>query len=210
MCLFHILISMTSINITLYPTSSVHAYPTIHVTTNIMCVPSFSTNRFASIWPSHAPHPSPTKYVSLFADLSYNRLAKISEKAFENLSNLTYLDVSYNKLSRIEPECLEPVAANLRTFNISGNLQLDLMEVNPTFQVMYAEYILLTTECTVGFSSVQNVTSFVRISVFWNWTWLHFPVCYNKVTSSLNTEFIHLCSFSLPAYRSSRTYRPWP
>ncbi|XP_062705897.1 insulin-like growth factor-binding protein complex acid labile subunit [Aedes albopictus] len=69
-------------------------------------------------------------------DLSYNRLAKISEKAFENLSNLTYLDVSYNKLSRIEPECLEPVAANLRTFNISGNLQLDLMEVNPTFQVI--------------------------------------------------------------------------
>ncbi|XP_021702845.1 toll-like receptor Tollo [Aedes aegypti] len=69
-------------------------------------------------------------------DLSFNRLAKISEKAFENLSNLTYLDVSYNKLSRIEPECLEPVAANLRTFNISGNLQLDLMEVNPTFQVI--------------------------------------------------------------------------
>ncbi|XP_053692319.1 protein artichoke [Sabethes cyaneus] len=70
-----------------------------------------------------------------FLDLSRNRLAKISEKAFENLSNLTYLDVSYNKLSRIEPECLEPVTG-LQTFNISGNLQLDLMEVNPTFQMI--------------------------------------------------------------------------
>ncbi|XP_055597298.1 leucine-rich repeat-containing protein 15-like [Uranotaenia lowii] len=70
-----------------------------------------------------------------FLDLSYNRLAKISEKAFENLSNLTYLDVSYNKLSRIEPECLEPLV-RLQVFNISGNLQLDLLEIGPTFQVI--------------------------------------------------------------------------
>ncbi|XP_039447306.1 insulin-like growth factor-binding protein complex acid labile subunit [Culex pipiens pallens] len=68
-------------------------------------------------------------------DLSSNRLAKISETAFENLSNLTYLDVSYNKLSRVEPESLEPLT-RLQTFNLSGNLQLDLMEVEPTFQII--------------------------------------------------------------------------
>jgi Leucine-rich repeat (LRR) protein len=60
-------------------------------------------------------------------------LAKISGRAFNNLFNLTYLDISYNKLSALELDymCHLP---KLQTLNISGNVQLNLMEVRPVFQ----------------------------------------------------------------------------
>lgn len=69
------------------------------------------------------------------ADLSRNHLRKISEKAFYNLSNLTALDVSYNKLSSLELDymCSLP---KLETLNISGNLQLNLWELEPVFQCL--------------------------------------------------------------------------
>uniref|UniRef100_A0A182M6A0 LRRCT domain-containing protein n=1 Tax=Anopheles culicifacies TaxID=139723 RepID=A0A182M6A0_9DIPT len=70
-----------------------------------------------------------------FLDVSRNRLAKIADRAFENLSNLTYLDASYNKLSLIEPACFRPLR-NLQTLNISGNLQLDLSEMEETIQII--------------------------------------------------------------------------
>ncbi|XP_052896445.1 insulin-like growth factor-binding protein complex acid labile subunit [Anopheles moucheti] len=70
-----------------------------------------------------------------FLDVSRNRLAKIADRAFENLTSLTYLDASYNKLSLIEPACFRPLK-NLQTLNISGNLQLDLSEMEDTIQVI--------------------------------------------------------------------------
>jgi hypothetical protein len=66
-------------------------------------------------------------------DVARNRLAKISGKAFINLSNLTYLDISYNKLSALELDymCHLP---KLQTLNISGNVQMNLLDVRPVFQ----------------------------------------------------------------------------
>ena len=66
-------------------------------------------------------------------DVARNRLAKISGKAFINLSNLTYLDISYNKLSALELDymCHLP---KLQTLNISGNIQMNLLDVRPVFQ----------------------------------------------------------------------------
>lgn len=66
-------------------------------------------------------------------DVSRNRLAKISGRAFVNLSNLTYLDISYNKLSALELDymCHLP---RLQTLNISGNIQMNLLDVRPVFQ----------------------------------------------------------------------------
>lgn len=66
-------------------------------------------------------------------DFSRNRLAKISGKAFINLSNLTYLDISYNKLSALELDymCHLP---KLQTLNISGNIQMNLLDTRPVFQ----------------------------------------------------------------------------
>uniref|UniRef100_A0A182XNA9 LRRCT domain-containing protein n=1 Tax=Anopheles quadriannulatus TaxID=34691 RepID=A0A182XNA9_ANOQN len=68
-------------------------------------------------------------------DISRNRLAKIADRAFENLANLTFLDASYNKLSHIEPVCFRPLR-NLQTLNISGNIQLDLGEMEDTINVI--------------------------------------------------------------------------
>lgn len=66
-------------------------------------------------------------------DISRNRLAKISGRAFNNLLNLTFLDISYNKLSALEWDymCHMP---KLQTLNISGNVQLNLLEIRPVFQ----------------------------------------------------------------------------
>lgn len=67
------------------------------------------------------------------ADFSRNRLAKISGRAFNNLVNLTFLDISYNKLSALEDDymCQLP---RLQTLNISGNVQLNLLDIRPVFQ----------------------------------------------------------------------------
>lgn len=70
----------------------------------------------------------------LLLDLSRNRLAKISNMAFDSLSNLTYLDVSYNKLTIIVDECLYPLT-KLQYLNISGNNQMMLMEMKSVLQV---------------------------------------------------------------------------
>lgn len=66
-------------------------------------------------------------------DISRNRLAKISEQAFVNLANLTYLDVAYNKLSALEIDymCHLP---RLQTLNISGNVQMNLLDIREVFE----------------------------------------------------------------------------
>lgn len=69
------------------------------------------------------------------ADLSRNRLAKVTNGAFVNLSNLTYLDVSYNKLVKLESASVEPLK-KLHTLNISGNIQMDLYDIREAFQVI--------------------------------------------------------------------------
>ncbi|CAO1319069.1 unnamed protein product [Diamesa serratosioi] len=68
-----------------------------------------------------------------YLDLSRNRMAKISSKAFTSLSNLTFLDISYNKLSLLELDYMSHLT-KLQTFNISGNVQMDLVEIRPIFQ----------------------------------------------------------------------------
>lgn len=67
-------------------------------------------------------------------DLSRNRLAKVTNGAFNNLTNLTHLDLSYNKLVRLDPASVEPLK-NLQYLNISANLQMDLIDIKDTFQV---------------------------------------------------------------------------
>lgn len=67
------------------------------------------------------------------ADISRNRLAKISGKAFSNLSNLTHLDISYNKLSALELDYMGQLP-KLNSLNISGNVQLNLLDIRPIFQ----------------------------------------------------------------------------
>lgn len=66
-------------------------------------------------------------------DLSRNRIRRISEQAFSNLSNLTALDISYNKLSVLDVNymCHLP---KLQTLNISGNVQLNLLDLQAVFQ----------------------------------------------------------------------------
>lgn len=68
------------------------------------------------------------------ADLSRNRLAKVTNDAFNSLTNLTYLDLSYNKLPKLEAASVAPLQ-NLQALNISGNMQIDLLEIRDTFQV---------------------------------------------------------------------------
>lgn len=70
-----------------------------------------------------------------FSDLSRNRLAKVTNGAFVNLSNLTYLDLSYNKLVKLESASVEPLK-KLHTLNISGNIQMDLYDIREAFQVI--------------------------------------------------------------------------
>lgn len=62
-------------------------------------------------------------------------MAKISAKAFDSLYNLTFLDVSYNKLAHLEPEYMSKLK-NLKTLNISGHTQMNLMEIRSTFQML--------------------------------------------------------------------------
>lgn len=68
------------------------------------------------------------------SDVSRNRLAKVTDNAFMNLSNLTYLDLSYNKLDRLEANCLRHLKSLLH-LNISGNVQMDLHEIRESIQV---------------------------------------------------------------------------
>lgn len=72
-----------------------------------------------------------------FSDLSRNRLAKVTNGAFVNLSNLTYLDLSYNKLVKLESASVEPLK-KLHTLNISGNIQMDLYDIREAFQVIFS------------------------------------------------------------------------
>ena len=72
-----------------------------------------------------------SKYLIMFLDLSRNRLAKISGRAFVNLSNLTHLDISYNKLSTLDSMNHLP---KLETLNISGNIQLRLLDLQGVFE----------------------------------------------------------------------------
>lgn len=74
-------------------------------------------------------------YFSFRIDISWNRLAKISSKAFINLSNLTYLDISYNKLSSLEADCVKHLP-RLESLNISGNILLNLLSIQPTLAGM--------------------------------------------------------------------------
>lgn len=67
-------------------------------------------------------------------DLSYNRLAKVPNDSFLQLTNLTFLDLSYNKLVRLEPQSIRSLS-NLLTLNISGNVLMDLREMRETFEV---------------------------------------------------------------------------
>lgn len=85
----------------------------------------------------HIPH-----FLSSSADLSRNRLAKVTNGAFLNLSNLTYLDLSYNKLVKLESASVEPLK-KLHTLNISGNIQMDLYDIREAFQVIANDFFLL-------------------------------------------------------------------
>lgn len=53
--------------------------------------------------------------------------------AFINLSNLTHLDISYNKLTALELDymCHLP---NLETLNMSGNIQMNLLDIRAVFE----------------------------------------------------------------------------
>lgn len=73
-------------------------------------------------------------FFAKFIDLSRNLLAKVTDDAFTNLSNLTYLDLSYNKLQNLEAASMEPLKS-LHSLNISGNPQINLFEIQNTFQV---------------------------------------------------------------------------
>lgn len=76
-----------------------------------------------------------SRFLILPIDISRNRLAKISGKAFINLSGLTYLDISYNKLSALELDYMCHLV-KLQTLNVSGNVQMNLFDVRPVFQNM--------------------------------------------------------------------------
>lgn len=60
-------------------------------------------------------------------------MAKISDNAFNGLTNLTHLDVSYNKLSALEQVYMQDLH-RLNSLNVSGNVQLDLIELTALFE----------------------------------------------------------------------------
>ncbi|XP_059617834.1 insulin-like growth factor-binding protein complex acid labile subunit [Phlebotomus argentipes] len=68
-------------------------------------------------------------------DVSHNRIVKVSSKSFENLNNLTHLDLSYNKLMGLDMDTVTPLTS-LKVLNISGHLQLDLVESKYAFQLL--------------------------------------------------------------------------
>lgn len=53
--------------------------------------------------------------------LARNRLAKVTNTAFANVTTLTELDISYNKLIHIEPAVFHPVLDSLEKLDVSGN-----------------------------------------------------------------------------------------
>lgn len=69
----------------------------------------------------------------MFTDISRNRVTKISDKAFVNLSNLTYLDISYNKITALELNYMIHFP-KLKTLNISGNAQMNLLDTRLVFE----------------------------------------------------------------------------
>jgi len=77
-------------------------------------------------------------FVFASLDLSYNRLAKVPNDSFLQLTNLTFLDLSYNKLVRLEPQSVRSLS-NLRVLNISGNVLMDLRDMHETFEVSFLE-----------------------------------------------------------------------
>lgn len=54
-------------------------------------------------------------------NLARNRLAKVTNLAFANMSTLKDLDLSYNKLDKLETATFHPLGESLRTLNLSGN-----------------------------------------------------------------------------------------
>ena len=92
-----------------------------------------------------------------FSDLSRNRLAKVTNGAFVNLSNLTYLDLSYNKLVKLESASVEPLR-KLHTLNISGNIQMDLYDIREAFQVISPHFCFPPVSIHIyGYLIVQYV-----------------------------------------------------
>lgn len=94
-----------------------------------------------------------------FSDLSRNRLAKVTNGAFVNLSNLTYLDLSYNKLVKLESASVEPLK-KLHTLNISGNIQMDLYDIREAFQVNF----ILASLILLVFDSLMSVSNSIRFA----------------------------------------------
>lgn len=58
----------------------------------------------------------------------------MTNDAFNNLTNLTHLDLSYNKLVRLDVASVAHLK-KLQYLNISGNTQMDLIDIKDTFQV---------------------------------------------------------------------------
>lgn len=54
-------------------------------------------------------------------NLARNRLAKVTNSAFVNMSTLKDLDLSYNKLDKLETATFHPLGESLQTLNLSGN-----------------------------------------------------------------------------------------
>lgn len=98
---------------------------------------------------------------SFVADLSRNRLAKVTNGAFVNLSNLTYLDLSYNKLVKLEPASVVPLKS-LHALNISGNIQMDLYDIRETFQVSVCLFCFY-----IFYRVVSNVRMYAYVRLGW-------------------------------------------
>jgi Leucine-rich repeat (LRR) protein len=61
-------------------------------------------------------------------------MRRIENDAFSNLSNLTYLDISYNKLHALGFDYMSNLP-KLQALNISGNVQLNLLNVRDVFEI---------------------------------------------------------------------------
>lgn len=111
-------------------------------------------------------------------DISRNRLAKISEKAFVNLKNLSYLDVSYNQLRLLSFDIMHHLQ-RLKTLNISGNFQMSLIESKLVFQN-------LTELRTLAIADTRNLP----LGIF---TPLHTRLLELNVSGiELNSESLHM------------------
>nr|CAH7747536.1 unnamed protein product [Callosobruchus chinensis] len=109
-------------------------------------------------------HQQQLKYLCL----ARNRLAKITNTAFFNLTSLIELDISYNRLSKLESDAVTPLADSLQKLVISGNY-FTLGLIKALLQTLYRVWHLEAAHMRLKFLPDRFIPDRVKyMNISWN------------------------------------------